>query len=249
MSPRVFVLLALLCCGSTLHLHKAEGRLIYEKSLNNTPMNKILGGSGAEYGEYPFIVSLEWNGMHICGGSVISSNWLVTAAHCLRSWAGLVIRAGSMTKEEGGTVHQVLDVIQHSEFNINPMFDSDIALVKNGRGESSTNLLDVALKIINNDNCDSAPGIERIRRNGYAIVKINHNMICAIADHKDTTKGDSGGPLIKYKDDGKDPLLVGIVSWGEGSGQLDSPGVYSNVANFIEWIYLHTVSLPGRSMF
>ncbi|XP_063218150.1 uncharacterized protein LOC134528456 isoform X3 [Bacillus rossius redtenbacheri] len=227
MSPRVFVLLALLCCGSTLHLHKAEGRLIYEKSLNNTPMNKILGGSGAEYGEYPFIVSLEWNGMHICGGSVISSNWLVTAAHCLRSWAGLVIRAGSMTKEEGGTVHQVLDVIQHSEFNINPMFDSDIALVKvkepfttnnyvqyvhlgkkrdipqegddvvaagwgitssNGRGESSTNLLDVALKIINNDNCDSAPGIERIRRNGYAIVKINHNMICAIADHKDTTK-------------------------------------------------------------
>uniref|UniRef100_A0ACB8EWN7 Uncharacterized protein n=1 Tax=Sphaerodactylus townsendi TaxID=933632 RepID=A0ACB8EWN7_9SAUR len=38
-------------------------------------------GSGAE-GLWPWYVSLEFNGQHVCGGTLISENWVVTAAQC-----------------------------------------------------------------------------------------------------------------------------------------------------------------------
>lgn len=47
----------------------------------------IVGGVNALPGEFPFIVSLQWNilgvSTHVCGGSIISPIWILTAAHCL----------------------------------------------------------------------------------------------------------------------------------------------------------------------
>jgi len=46
--------------------------------------NRIVGGVETEVNEYPWMVSLvNGNGYyHFCGGSIISSQWVVTAAHC-----------------------------------------------------------------------------------------------------------------------------------------------------------------------
>lgn len=45
---------------------------------------KIVGGSFAERGEFPHQVSLSYNDEFFCGGSILSSLFILTAAHCVK---------------------------------------------------------------------------------------------------------------------------------------------------------------------
>ncbi|XP_078508726.1 transmembrane protease serine 9-like [Lissotriton helveticus] len=47
-----------------------------------TISNRIVGGQDAQEGSWPWQISLEKNGNHICGGSLITNQWVVSAAHC-----------------------------------------------------------------------------------------------------------------------------------------------------------------------
>ena len=51
---------------------------------------------------------------------------------------------------------------------------------------------------------------------------------------KDYCQGDMGGPLTCVFDD--QPVLTGIVSWGIGCAEEGHPGVYVDVAQYIDWI-------------
>ncbi|KAF5916480.1 hypothetical protein HPG69_016232 [Diceros bicornis minor] len=65
---------------------------------------------------------------------------------------------------------------------------------------------------------------------------ISPNMLCAgYFDCKsDACQGDSGGPLACEKNGVAH--LYGIISWGDGCGRLNKPGVYTRVANYVDWI-------------
>merc|ERR1712002_1259624 len=48
----------------------------------------IIGGKDVDRpGKYPWQISLQMLGKHVCGGALISKDVVVTAAHCVKGWA------------------------------------------------------------------------------------------------------------------------------------------------------------------
>ena len=45
---------------------------------------RIIGGVTATPNSWPWQLSLRKRGGHICGATLITSNWAVTAAHCVK---------------------------------------------------------------------------------------------------------------------------------------------------------------------
>ena len=58
------------------------------------------------------------------------------------------------------------------------------------------------------------------------------SMLCAgdPAGEHDACQGDSGGPLVAAG------RLIGLVSWGNGCGSADSPGVYTRISAAMRWM-------------
>ncbi|XP_030047209.1 atrial natriuretic peptide-converting enzyme [Microcaecilia unicolor] len=83
----------------------------------------------------------------------------------------------------------------------------------------------------------------------FDLKTITSRMLCAgyEAGTVDSCMGDSGGPLVCEQPGGR-WTLFGLTSWGSVCfSKVLGPGVYSNVAHFVEWIerqiYIHTFLL------
>lgn len=99
-------------------------------------------------------------------------------------------------------------------------------------GPVSDTLQEVEVPILSQEEC---------RGSNYGISKITDNMICAGFEEggKDSCQGDSGGPMHVIGA-GQTYQLAGIVSWGEGCAKPGSPGVYTRVSKFNDWIRANT---------
>lgn len=47
------------------------------------PFARVVNGQNASPHSWPWQISLRVRGRHICGGSLIRPDWIVTAAHCV----------------------------------------------------------------------------------------------------------------------------------------------------------------------
>lgn len=83
-------------------------------------------------------------------------------------------------------------------------------------------------------------GLMTIAFNFRYSLKINDKQLCAGGLHdKDSCAGDSGGPLLypgKVGSTGVRYVQRGIVSFGSKRCGISLPGVYTNVAYYMDWI-------------
>ncbi|RWS22871.1 transmembrane protease serine 2-like protein, partial [Leptotrombidium deliense] len=99
---------------------------------------RIVGGKEASKNDVPWQTSVIVNGdNHICGGSIIAPNCVLTAAHCLHKYhnkTSVKVRvvAGSLVRKKGYKVGQYLEVQKmylHPNWNAKTSA-GDIALMK-----------------------------------------------------------------------------------------------------------------------
>ena len=103
------------------------------------PEQRIVNGQDAEYGDHPYICSLQsrsggqW--YHICGAVLWNNEYVVTAAHCLGNTAGsyrTVCGEHRLNDNDGFEVTRpCLTYVMHPQYNGNAAgFPNDIAVME-----------------------------------------------------------------------------------------------------------------------
>ncbi|KAJ2783730.1 hypothetical protein GGI15_002480 [Coemansia interrupta] len=209
---------------------------------------RILGGSDANKKDYPFIVYMSNSAdSSYCGGSIISDQWILTAAHCIKSASAgdikVYIGKADYNPDPSKAV-SVAEVHNHPQYDDSTMVN-DISLLRlsSSISESNAATIDIDTSTVGDGTTVTALGwgytsetdttpstsLKKVdlttlsqAQCGSKDTKFTGNdgeRICVASDNgKATCPGDSGGPLIR-KVGGKNKL-VGITSFGTaGPGQ------------------------------
>ncbi|XP_055850452.1 trypsin-2-like [Episyrphus balteatus] len=249
-----YLLIVLLAISSV----KIEAKNFRQLTNNDT---RIIGGRQIDISRVPFIVAIFYNNEFGCGGSILDSKNILTAAHCAIIEKGdqVKIRAGSSNRQSGGQLRIVKRILINSKYNPNTL-DNDIAILQldtpltfnqnvkpvrlasNYRPRSGIGF--VAGWGITREGQENSPVYLRgVSVNFITLTEckaqykpqnllVTRNMVCAGADN--------GGKDACQGDSGG-PLIsngaqYGIVSSGLRCGQAGYSGVYTSISRELSWI-------------
>jgi len=100
-------------------------------SANPVSITRIVGGENAGAATWGWAVSITIGGNSLCGGSIISSSWVITAAHCVfgNTPSQITIYAGSNFPQSGSQIKVASQIIVHPNY-IPATYENDIALLR-----------------------------------------------------------------------------------------------------------------------
>uniref|UniRef100_A0A1A9WKF8 trypsin n=1 Tax=Glossina brevipalpis TaxID=37001 RepID=A0A1A9WKF8_9MUSC len=238
-------------------------KISYFNELPRLTDSRIVGGQQINITEAPYQISLQTGRRgHVCGGSIISSQWVITAAHCTdkRKASDFKVRIGSSYTSRDGQLLNVTELLQHKNFNYSNV-DYDYSLLKLSekiefsQTKKPIKIPDSTYNFTIGSKCyvsgwgstqNSSESSQWLRLTAVPIFDqkecskqykrfggVTDRMICA---------GYSKGGKDACQGDSGGPLvsadgfLVGVVSWGYGCAKPNYPGVYSRVTAARDWI-------------
>lgn len=225
---------------------------------------RIINGQNAVEGQFPYQVSIiqldptrPISG-HFCGGSILNSRWVVTAAHCIykdfpKDMENIRLHVGSIEWEKGDE-YELEKYVVHENY-IDSTSGNDISLIKTKKQIKFSDLIkpiairssfvDVgSLVVISgwgrfdaaiDEYSESLQFLELHTVNRKECSKIlafdsKMPMICAGVKDKSPCRGDSGSPLVMNGE------LVGVMSGGMPWCNISMPGIYTRMSAFVEWV-------------
>lgn len=93
---------------------------------------RIVGGQTAIPGQFPYQASVRgMDNRHFCGGYVINSRWVGSAAHCTitHNGANTIVVLGAQNRVVGGITHSVSRIVNHPNYVAITLFN-DISLIQ-----------------------------------------------------------------------------------------------------------------------
>ncbi|XP_016946741.1 seminase [Drosophila biarmipes] len=212
---------------------------------------RIVGGTTTTLSSVGgFMVNLRYDSKFYCGGSLVSSRHVVTAAHCLngKSASRITVQGGVSELSQTGVVRRVARYFIPNSFSTSSL-NWDVGVVRlqssmTGSGITTIPLCSVQWKAGDYMRVsgwgvtragNSSPSnqlrtvnIQLIRKKECQRAYRNRDTLtaasfCARSGGKDSCSGDSGGGAIFNNQ------LCGIVSWGLGCADSKYPGVYTSV--------------------
>lgn len=95
---------------------------------------RVVGGGPAPAGAIPWQVAVFIGGNSLCGGSLIASTWVLTAAHCLAGAPNPRVFAGitNLAERSGDNEIPVVRTVIHPNYDANE-YTSDLALIELAR--------------------------------------------------------------------------------------------------------------------
>lgn len=137
---------------------------------------RIVGGYSAGQGEFPYQVSIRTKSRnkHCCGGAIISSNYILTAAHCFFSRANVALFyavVGTYHIDEQGVRVELSHLKVHENFNAK-LTQNDIALFRSAESIPFSELVQPIAMPTNGD----IPSGTKVIVSGWGLVSVSFEL-------------------------------------------------------------------------
>jgi V8-like Glu-specific endopeptidase len=226
------------------HLRK---RQLHEKDFEEDA--RIVNGQDASPGQFPYFG--RWGG---CGASLISSDFMLSAAHCNIQEGDGPIRLGAYEYDGDGLQVTIKQRFRHPNNEDNGVVWDYLLLQLSEPVTSVTPVpLNSEASVPQDNDVLTVCGLGRLnyepgdKPNRLQVVNVGAHssdycqsaygsideniMFCAGDEVYDSCVGDSGGPIMTSSGE-----QVGVVSFGDGCAKEGKPGVYARISYVLPWI-------------
>ncbi|KAL0883557.1 hypothetical protein ABMA27_015711 [Loxostege sticticalis] len=244
--------------------YKTMYKCLLSKLLGST--RRIVSGRNTSIAAVPWQVSLREKTYPICGGSVITDLWLLTAAHCLlraRS-SELTVRLASSWKTHGGEMYDVKECFVHPRY-VSKTKVNDVGLVRLYTPLRFTEKV-LPIKLVARESrlLADVPAIVsgwgKLQEGGPSATYLQSSTIKTVAmklckrtgldrNAIDPPSMFCAGSFTQPSPDAcqgdsggpivYDGVLIGVVSWGLGCARGNFPGVYTRLSHPVIWDWVN----------